>query len=144
MFLTCILIDLIHVVICLYLFSCAIHFDSVPFRPSFCIHSCPPRCCPAIFSWTSPVFAFLAPAYLASSWRHPSHHVFLNMWPYHRHRICLRKVVIGSLQMSSFLMWSLLVLLLPMSAFPSQSCEVFVSCFLTAQHSNPLALLCFF
>ena len=56
---------------------------------------------------------------------------FLNTWPYHLSRLFLRKVVIGSmlasLQMSSFLMWSFLVLPL---AHLSIFCVLF---FFTAQ-----------
>ena len=77
-------------------------------------------------------FSFPAVACLPSSWWYPPPS-FLAMWPYHLSRICLRKVIrsmLDSLQMSSFLMWSFLVLpLADLSILISVVCSVCVSVF---------------
>ena len=55
-------------------------------------------------------------------------HFSFNTWPYRRNRFCLRNVDIGSmsasLQMSSFVTWSFVVLHLATLAFLFQRCAV--------------------
>ena len=117
--------------------SCATHFDSAPSLQSYSFMSSRMLSShvflgPLLFPCTRMFNIFL----VVSS---PS---FLNTWPYHLSHLFLRKVVIGSmfvsLQMSSFLMWSFLVLpLAHLSILISVVCSFCVSYFFTAQHSDP-------
>ena len=95
---------------------------------------------PAIFPWDFPSSLSLrlhTYHFLGSIRPLPSF-----LWPYHRSRSCLRKVVIGSmlasLQISSFLMWSFFFL-------PPANLSIIITVvccfFLTTLHSDPYAIV---